>query len=90
MLPEVGSTIVPPGERSSPLLRVRDHRAGDAVLDASARVEPLELGEDSGGAAGEARELDERRPSDRVLERESRGGVSVGDEEFKGGFPLRR
>ena len=58
------------GTEQSPPLRVRDHRAGDAVLHAPTGVEPLELGEDPRRPAGETRELDERRRSDGILERE--------------------
>src|SRR5262249_1268758 len=61
------------GAEEPPPLGVFDHREPDPVLDAAARVEPLELGEDPRGAGAEARQLDERRRSDRGGERRGSG-----------------
>src|SRR4029077_7012149 len=41
-----------------------NHGSGDAVLDAAAGIEPLELGEEARGAPRKARQLDERRGAD--------------------------
>jgi hypothetical protein len=68
VLPEVASTIVPPGwstPRSSASSTIARR---DPVLDAPARVEPLELGEHSRRAAREAGQFDERRRADRAGE----------------------
>ena len=45
MLPDVGSTIVPPGLQQPVALGGVDHRDRDAVLHAAARVHGLDLGE---------------------------------------------
>ena len=46
VLPDVGSTMVLPASEQSLVLRRVDHGQGGAVLDASARVEVLELGQE--------------------------------------------
>ena len=45
MLPDVGSTIVPPGFSKPVAFGRVDHRDRDAVLDAAARIRRLELGD---------------------------------------------
>ena len=63
------------------LLRVVEHRLRDPVLDASAGVEPLELGEDAGSPAREARHLDEGCRADRAGQASGRArGDLRGDE----------
>ena len=46
MLPDVGSTIVPPGLQQPVALGRVDHRDRDAVLDAAAGIRRLELGDE--------------------------------------------
>ena len=48
MLPEVGSTMVPPRWRSPSASAAPDHADADAVFDRVAGVEHLELGEQGG------------------------------------------
>ena len=45
VLPEVGSTMVPPRRNRPSALGRLDHGQGGSVLDAAARVQELELGE---------------------------------------------
>ena len=90
MLPEVASTIVPPGSEQAARLRVVDHRERDPVLDAAAGVEPLELGEDARRAAGEVRELDERSAADRAEQRRGIGAVVSTGESFAATRLVRR
>ena len=75
MLPEVGSTIVPPGsELPLPLGRL-DHRHPDPVLVRAARVQVLELREQRRlHVAGDPVEPDDRRLADEV----EQGGVLAG------------
>ena len=49
VLPDVGSTIVPPGLQPAVRLRRLDHGEGRPVLHAAARVEVLELGQEMAG-----------------------------------------
>src|SRR5262249_36468741 len=54
-----------------------DHRQGDAILDAAARVVLLALGPHLGGVGrDDAGELDERRPADEGGERVEGGGAN--------------
>ena len=46
MLPDVGSTIVPPGSQQAVALGGVDHGDRDPVLHAAARVDELDLGEE--------------------------------------------
>ena len=67
MLPEVGSTIVPPGLSLPVALGRLDHREPDPVLVRAARVHELELGEDDAGhVLRDAVEPDDRRVADEV------------------------
>ena len=72
MLPDVGSTIVPPGfSRPSRLGRV-DHGDGQAVLDAAAGVRDLDLGEQVALQAlglDQPRQPHERRVADQIEDR---------------------
>ena len=70
MLPEVGSTIVPPGFRSPVALGGLDHRDRRAVLDRPARVHVLDLRDElRRQALAEPAEAHERRVTDRVEDR---------------------
>ena len=67
VLPEVGSTIVPPGSSLPFVLERRDHRDADPVLDAGQRVEELELEEEVGldpGFGDEPLDAHQRRVAD--------------------------
>ena len=67
MLPEVGSTIVPPGFELPVALGRLDHRQADPVLHRAARVQVLELREQL-GAAGRRDPVEphDRRRTDEV------------------------
>ncbi len=64
VLPLVASTIVPPGPEHAAPLGVLDHRGGDAILDAAARVAQLQLAEETRTVLADPPQLDERRPAD--------------------------
>ena len=67
MLPEVGSTIVPPGAQATVLLRRFDHRHPDAVLHGPARIQELELREElARDVAPETVEPNDRGASDEL------------------------
>ena len=69
MLPEVGSTIVPPGPSLPVALGGLDHAQADPVLVRAARVQVLELGEQRAAELrAELLEPDDRRPADEVEE----------------------
>ena len=69
MLPEVGSTIVPPGNEEAGALRLVDHRDRRPVLDAAARVEQLDLGHEVAAQVGtNPTETHQRRVADQVEE----------------------
>ena len=70
MLPDVGSTIVPPGLQEAVALGGVDHGDGRTVLHAAAGVEHLELGEEVAlQVAPDAPEPHERRVADQVEQR---------------------
>ena len=77
VLPDVGSTIVPPGCSRPSRLGGVDHRHRRPVLDAAAGVEELELGQQlARQVAADAVEAHERRVADEVEQRG--GGVDPG------------
>ena len=55
MLPAVASMIVPPGREPALPLGLLDHRDADAVLDAPARVDRLELHQTFAGTPAASR-----------------------------------
>ena len=58
VLPLVAWTMAPPAPQPAAALGVVDHRDGDAVLHAAARVARLQLGDEAGAQAGpDARQL---------------------------------
>ena len=67
MLPAVASMIVPPGPQPAPALGLLDHGHADAVLDAAAGIERLELDQHPRGhTLAQPMQRDQRRPTDRV------------------------
>ena len=67
VFPEVGSTIVSPGSDRTGGLGLLDHHHGRPILDAAARVEVLELGQQvAREIAPDMVEADERGVSDQV------------------------
>ena len=67
VLPEVGSTIVPPGRSRPRALGVLDHGEADAVLHAPAGVELLELGKhERPEPLGDLAQPDQRGVADQV------------------------
>ena len=76
VLPDVGSSRVAPGVEPAVLLRLLDHRQGDAVLHRATGVLALELDQDAHvGVGAERGDLDERRVADQV---EDAGDVAHG------------
>ena len=70
MLPEVGSTIVPPGVQQPLALGLVDHGDRGAVLDAAARVEQLDLGDQVAlEIRADPAQPDHRRVADQVEQR---------------------
>ncbi len=57
VLPDEGSIRVAPGAEPAVLLRLLDHREGDAVLHRAARVLALELHEDRTSGLGLSAEM---------------------------------
>ena len=67
MLPEVGSTIVPPGPQATVLLGSLDHREADAVLHRATGIQVLELREQlTRHVTPEALEADDRSAADEL------------------------